>query len=719
MNEEIHSFVSQFRHHFQQYKSVPLVLYGIGEKTKWILDNLPEFQVIGLMDRDTTGRIIYGKKVLHPDEVSGKTRIIIIVANMAANRIIYNRIRYLHEIHGISIFFTDGTIPVDENPPASESLIPQVSIEEIQERIQQADVISFDLFDTLVMRKTLLPTDVLDLVGMNIKGVLHPDFDIKVSRIEAEKKCYTENEFYTLDDVYKQLQEMNNFPPELTNRLKEEEIKTEIHVAAQRISMVDLYCFAKKIGKTVCITTDTYFDRAFILQLLQQVNIPLPDHLYISNELKRSKGSGTIWINLKEQFHDASILHIGDNQVSDYENAIQNDISAILVPSGYDLMRYFLGPFDNYTRTIVDRVALGLLSTRFLNSPFILQETNRRLPISTMYDLGYLCFGPLVFSFTWWLIDQVEKYPSAKVLFFARDGYLLKELYEYMAEFLGITVPQGIYLLTSRRSASVISLENKEDIQHLVESMCRYKKNTIRDILSLAFGLEAGKDDPILDTQCFELEDEVIMYIISEQFGDHILRKAEEERALYLSYLDSLGLRTCEQLICVNFVGRGATQFFISKVMGKPMTGYYFAIEEAAKQSFFQGLPMEGLYDRYQWNIANAHLLKHYVYGEVILSAPDEQFIAIDTTGRPVYDSRGTVRDFSKVGECHEGIKGFIKDLLTILHTNLEPISLEIVDSLYGCMMSDKCQLSDDVRTSFVFKDYYDVSTPQGHLIDI
>ncbi len=221
MNEEIYSFVSQFKDHFQQYESAPLVLYGIGEKTKWILDNLPEFQVIGLMDRDTAGKIIYGKKVFHPDEVIEKTRMIIIVANMASNRIIYNRIRYLHDIHGISIFFTDGTVPVDEKSLASESLLPLVSVKEMQERIQLADVISFDLFDTLVMRNTLLPTDVLDLVGMNIKGLLHPDFDFKVSRIEAEKRCYSKNEFYTLDDVYRQLQEMNNVSPELIAQIKE------------------------------------------------------------------------------------------------------------------------------------------------------------------------------------------------------------------------------------------------------------------------------------------------------------------------------------------------------------------------------------------------------------------------------------------------------------------------------------------------------------------
>lgn len=719
MNEEVSTFLRSFDSNFCQYKTHPLVLYGIGEKTRWILDNLPDYQIIGLMDKDTTGKIVYGKKVLTYDEVVSKARMIIIVANMASNKIIFTRIRSLHDNYHIPVFYTDGTQPENITKSSNHSSQFGLSPAMIKDQIIKADVISFDLFDTLIMRKTYLPTDVFDLVEERAKDFIGPHFSFKVPRIEAEKYCFSLDVFYTIDSIYARLQEILKCGPQIIGQLRKEEIDAEVLVSIPRKDVVDLYSYAVSLGKKVCITTDTYLDKDSVEKLLQNANIPSPHAIFISCVIRKSKASGTIWDHIKNAYRSDTILHIGDNEITDCEKAREYGISVVQVKNGSDLMDRSLGTIPQRARTSADRLVMGLISSRFLNSPFALSETKGKIQISTMFDLGYLCFGPLVYSYIRWLIENVQYDSCARVLFFSRDGYLLKDLYDLTANNLHIAVPEGIYFLTSRRSASVLSLEKKEDIAFLAESLCRYKKNTLREILYLAFGVKIVIDDPILETRCFDMEDKDIIRYLTGTYGDEILTNAQEERNAYLAYIDRHCLNTVDHLFCVNFVGRGATQHFLSKVLKRSMTGYYFAVDTFSRESFFENTPMEGLYDSFPGDVQNSHLLRQYVFGEIVLTSPDEQFVRFQKNGEPEYDTQGTKRDYSQIQECHNGIREFFKDVLMIHNTSKEQMSLDIVDELYGLFISGRCIVSDEVRDALVFKDYYDASAPCGNILEI
>jgi hypothetical protein len=719
MNEETRLFIESFDSHFRKYRDIPVVLYGIGEKTQWILENLPVYRIAGLMDQDTTGKTVYGKKVLTFEEAAEQAKIIIIVASMPSNRIIYNRIRSLHETHHIPVFFTDGT-PPDHGLSSTATALPGgESVSSIRERIQSADVVSFDLFDTLIMRETYLPTDVFDIVEEHAKDRLCREFSFKVPRIAAEKHCFSRDEFYNLEAIYEQLRAMLDVEPAIISQLQQSEIETELQLSRPRTDVADLYLFARSRGKRICITTDTYLAAETVAMLLQNVGIPPPHELFISNVERKSKRDGTLWEHIRKRNETQAVLHIGDNDVTDGEQPRSRGIPAVLVAGGSDLLNMALGPITHKARYSIDRRILGLISSRFLNSPFSLIQSQGKIPLTSMTDLGYLCFGPLVYAYIRWLIGNVRDHPEARVLFFARDGYLLKELYDTTARALKIPVPEGMYLLTSRRSASVLSLEKEADIAFVTRSMCRYRKNTLRESLFLAFGIRGGKDDHALDRRCLEMTDDEIIRYLTEKYGAAILANARAERGAYLTYLDSLGLGITDPLYCVNFVGRGATQQFISGILKKPIDGYYFALEKAPKESFFGSVSAGGLYDSFPGEAEASQLLRHYVYGETILSAPEEQFIRFSEDGIPVYDTRPTVRDFSRIQECHDGIREFFKDVLMIQYTDNELPSLDLVDELYGLFLSGRCTVSETVRNSLVFKDYYDASSPAGTVLEI
>ena len=44
--------------------------------------------------------------------------------------------------------------------------------QELINKIQDYEIISFDVFDTLIMRKTMFPVDVFDIISQKIKRIL-------------------------------------------------------------------------------------------------------------------------------------------------------------------------------------------------------------------------------------------------------------------------------------------------------------------------------------------------------------------------------------------------------------------------------------------------------------------------------------------------------------------------------------------------------------------
>ena len=68
---------------------------------------------------------------------------------------------------------------------------------ELLQRIEESQVISFDIFDTLIMRKTLYPEDVFDIVQEKAEQQEIAIKDFKLLRQRAD----TENP-YILPDIY-------------------------------------------------------------------------------------------------------------------------------------------------------------------------------------------------------------------------------------------------------------------------------------------------------------------------------------------------------------------------------------------------------------------------------------------------------------------------------------------------------------------------------------
>ena len=63
---------------------------------------------------------------------------------------------------------------------------------ELNEQIEAHDVISFDIYDTLIMRKVFHPYDIFRIVGDEYASHISFDFFAERRRAEVELRTYTD-----------------------------------------------------------------------------------------------------------------------------------------------------------------------------------------------------------------------------------------------------------------------------------------------------------------------------------------------------------------------------------------------------------------------------------------------------------------------------------------------------------------------------------------------
>lgn len=190
--------------------------------------------------------------------------------------------------------------------------------------VESADIISFDVFDTLVLRPGIaVPSDLFNL--------LSTDQSFKAARIEAEHSARDEGksrglEDITLLDIYKFL-----YPSDERERQEAMalEISTEMSVCKANPEAQHLFKSIQsgKYGnKRVVITSDMYLSAATISTILKNCGYDLSGvNVYVSSEYGLTKRSGNLFkkvLNCEkvQKGREGEILHIGDNLISDYIN---------------------------------------------------------------------------------------------------------------------------------------------------------------------------------------------------------------------------------------------------------------------------------------------------------------------------------------------------------------------------------------------------------------
>ena len=106
--------------------------------------------------------------------------------------------------------------------------------------IQDYEIVSFDVFDTLIMRKTMFSADVFDIVSQKMKKDYINIEDFRNQRIKADSDiAQTSPNIY---EIYNQLKKNTGISESEKNRILQCEIETEASVLIRRCGRHLLLC---------------------------------------------------------------------------------------------------------------------------------------------------------------------------------------------------------------------------------------------------------------------------------------------------------------------------------------------------------------------------------------------------------------------------------------------------------------------------------------------
>jgi len=414
-------------------------------------------------------------------------------------------------------------------------------------KIQNVDVVSFDIFDTLLHRKLAAPIDLFELIRSFLlsKDIMFEHHDVITdfpNLRRLSEKTARENHVYlnggdaeiTFEEIYQVFKDITEISQEHTDYIKKVELYLESLILYRSSEGYRLYKLAIDSGKRIYYISDMYLPVDYIRELLINNGYQVIDseQIYISGEHRISKHSGKLFdfFLAKNSFDGRKCLHVGDNHYSDIVQASAKNIKTHFADWSFVDNRY--KPKKCH---INDYVAHSVISS--INLP----QHQQFLPETEYEMLGYQIWGPLLFGYMSWMVRELQAGSIDKVLFFARDARFIMELYN---QYFRNNIPSD-YVYLSR--ASLIPLSFTDWTMHRVWKVFSGRTTrSIKEIFELLrIDISLFMND--LRQMGFETIEEIItpdsyqrLHLIINKLYFQIMKKSSELRKEYQSYFRNL-----------------------------------------------------------------------------------------------------------------------------------------------------------------------------------
>lgn len=691
-----------FLQKFRAFKEKRIVLYGIGLRTALFLPYLSDFNILGLLDRnpDNVGKIIGGIPVITMQQAEKNADLIIINSSPANFKIIYRRI----ESCKLPVYYANGERAAEDDRSYMQRPYWNVSPNNLKKEIDSHEVISFDCFDTLIMRKVYDPGDVFQLLQLQAEQLYGIKGDVADERRRAAAFCSGDVE-PDLDDLY---QVMQGFSDKEKRILKKLEFQIEKTISLPRRKMLDFFRYALSHGKEVYITSDTYFTYDRLDVLLRNAGVPVIEkgHLLISSDLKKTKQRGDIWQVLKERTGTKSILHIGDNMRTDIEVPLKYGIDTFYIMNSKDMLEHSsVSSIASRVISISDSVTAGLLLGKIFNDPFALCKTRGKIHFTQAQDFGYAVFGPPVNRFLSWLYGCCMEKQYDRLLFFARDGYFLTRDFEFFQELYGkkkhMRRVEWKYLPISRRMICVAAMESDDDLKKValfpfIGRFCDYLRSR--------FNVKILSNDQHADQMISMPHDQYVLDWLLP-YKEAIWKEHTKESRCYRDWLkreNVLGKDYKDAVVDYSF--HGTNQYYWQKFMHRQYDGYYFLANFLPSNPYIKGNDMHACFnDSDDPDALSSLLMKKSSYWDSFLTAPYGMIRYIDDRGNIVCEpDKENQKHFDVKEEVNNGVCDFMKDYAHIIgHNNTSGVK-GVEEGIFFILL-DKSVVDDAIGKGFYF----------------
>ncbi len=397
------------------------------------------------------------------------------------------------------------------------------------------EVLSLDIFDTVLFRRTYGPTDIFNLLEQKaVEQLALPPGPYALARKKAEDKAreLVEGGEVNIAQIYQVLGELLELNTDQESILQALEWSLEKEVLYPDPRWLELYEQYQERGKRVIFISDMYWSKNDLVNLLDDFGFKNPE-IFVSCDYGLSKQDGTLQPHVIQELglSPSDVLHVGNNSRSDVEQSRQAG------------MQDFHWCQPHVFKPWAEQVELSPLlgedpfSLRLMGEARYMELTK---PLESSSDpfmerLGRELAGPLYYCFLSWLVLIARNDGIRKLVFIGRDGYYWEKTMQFLDKNYNLGYDFS-YLHTSRKVFAFASFRQLDEraIKFLSEPNPSLR---VRDFIDRT-GLDSPQYIEVIKSVGFSSPDEVI----TSDLGGNFLRSVYKSRLASLFQLIEVDL---------------------------------------------------------------------------------------------------------------------------------------------------------------------------------
>ncbi|MFN2351913.1 MAG: HAD family hydrolase [Kiritimatiellia bacterium] len=327
---------------------------------------------------------------------------------------------------------------------------------------QDCALVTFDLFDTLLLRLVSRPDQIKAPVARYIAaraagcGIRIDWRRILQLRLELEQRQRALNVSRQLDReaVYPVFMDEllrvifgDSHSAGLLKDVTDLELRLECAILRPRHILLELLRELRQCGKRIWILSDTYLPSSHLAVILQSTGLrAMIDGVTSSADECRTKASGAAFQRLADKLGigPERWLHVGDNIFADGRQ-----------PTAFGIRAFVLRDAGEFRRHMSNRALAGIAHILPQARGALWRRLAQPLHGANMeirWRIGHDFFGPLAASFVLHIAEQARSRNLSRVYFFSREGEVLMNIWQKAAPFWfpDGSAPEARYLKVSR-----------------------------------------------------------------------------------------------------------------------------------------------------------------------------------------------------------------------------------------------------------------------------
>ncbi|MFI3321292.1 MAG: hypothetical protein R3Y50_02065 [Rikenellaceae bacterium] len=440
-------------------------------------------------------------------------------------------------------------------------------------------LVSFDIFDTVVIRKCGKPENIFFLTAKRLFGEDSARVDYfclwrKSSQRMAIERFRQQN--LTIEDIYSSF-EADYFDISSNEALAaEKECESENIVCNQQIKRVIEQ--RRALGDTICFISDMYLDSGFIRGVLEREGcIKSNEKVYISCEFGVTKAVGALYDVVRSELKPTRWVHYGDNRHSDIEKARRKGIKAKYVDTSFTQAEKSV--FEHYKHSLNSSEVSILIGW--------LRSIRLGLDNSSMAELAANFVAPLYVSYVKFVLRRAKEQGIKRLYFLNRDSYILHKIAQKLNCYQDLELR---YLFVSRRSLVLPAIEelNDKSFLEVFDKRTLVRKN-VDDILDFIKSNRAefsklGINFSFNKITSFRQEKEVLDKILRSDFTPILRKRIAEKKSLLDQYFRQEGVADSVKCAFVDVGWLGSTRLMVNAILHsmecEGVEFFYFGVRE-------------------------------------------------------------------------------------------------------------------------------------------